>query len=56
MGDQDQRLPAGVEVQQQLADRLAGGGVHRPGRLIGQQHRRIIDPGAADRHPLPFPA
>jgi hypothetical protein len=35
-----------------LADLLPGGGVHRAGRLIGQQHRRAVDQGAGDSHPL----
>ncbi len=33
-----------------------GGGVHRAGRLIGQQHRRVVDQRPGDRHPLPLPA
>ena len=54
--DQDQGLPAGVEVQQQLPERLPVGGIQRPSRLVGQQQGRGVHQGAGDRHPLPFPA
>ena len=56
VGDQDQGLPVGVEVQQQLADRLAVGGVQRTGWFVGQQQGGGVDQGAGDGHPLAFPA
>ena len=54
--DQDQRLPAAVQLEQQPADGLAGGAVQRPGRLVGQQHGRRVDQRPGDGHPLPLPA
>src|SRR5215472_16509127 len=56
VGDQHHALPGGVQVQQQRADLLAGGGVQRPGRLVGQQQFGPVDQCPGDRHPLPLPA
>ncbi len=56
VGDHHERLPGAVELEQQLADLLPGGGVERPGRLVGQQHRRPVDQGPRDRHPLALAA
>ena len=35
---------------------LPGGGVHRAGRPVAQQHLGLVDQRASDGHPLPFPA
>src|SRR5215472_17865278 len=56
VGDQDQRLSRGIQVEQQLADRLPVRPVQRPGRLVGQQQRGPVHQGPRDRHPLPLPA
>ena len=48
--------PDRVEVEQQLADLLAGGGVQRPGRLVGEQQRGPVHQRPGDRHPLPLAA
>jgi hypothetical protein len=56
VGDQHQALPGGVQVLQQRADLLAGGGVQRPGRLVSQQQLGPVDQRTRDRHPLPLPA
>ena len=54
--DDDQRLPLGVEVKEQAADLVAGGGVDRAGRLVGQQQRRPVDQRPGDRDALPLAA
>ena len=48
--------PGRVEVEQQRADLVAGGGVDRAGRLVGEQQRRLVDQRPGDRHPLPLAA
>ena len=55
-GDQDQGLPGRVQVRQQVADLLAGRGVQRPGRLVGQQSAGWLTRAPGDGHPLAFPA
>ena len=44
---------AGVHLRpQQPQHRLAGLGVQRPGRLVGQQQAALADQRPGDRHPL----
>jgi hypothetical protein len=64
------RLPGQVVVVSHHYDRLSGSGefvedvghnltvatIEIAGRLIGQQHRRLIGEGSGDRHPLLFAA
>src|SRR5260221_3366901 len=47
VSDQRQGLPGAVEIPQELADLIAGGGLHHVGRLVGQQHVRGVDQGPA---------
>ncbi len=47
VSDQRQGLPGAVEIPQELADLVAGGGLHHVGRLVGQQHVRGVDQGPA---------
>jgi len=57
MGDQHQRgAAAGVELEQQVADVLAGALVQRAGRLVGEQDARPGDEGTRQRHALLFAA
>jgi len=56
VGDQDEGLPGGVQLEQQLADLLAGRGVERAGRLVGEEQLRPVHQGPCDRDPLPLPA
>ena len=52
VGDQDQpAAPLGGRLQR-VDDQVAGLGVQRAGRLVGQQHPRVADQGPGDRDPL----
>ena len=51
MGDQDDRAAAGDRGEVLLDDRFALG-VERAGRLVEDQHRRVVDEGARDRQAL----
>jgi hypothetical protein len=45
-----------VQVEQQFADGMGVLAVEVPGRLVGQQQRRLLDERARDGHSLPFAA
>lgn len=55
VSDQDQRRAAFlVQIEQQVADALAGVAVEVAGRLVGEQHVRLGGEGAGDGYPLLF--
>ena len=56
VGDQDDRLAAGVELVEDLHDLLAGPGVEVAGRLVGEDDRRAVDQGAGDGDALALSA
>jgi hypothetical protein len=56
VGDEDQRLPGCVELEQHSADLVAGSAVDRAGRLVREQHGGPVDERPGDRHPLPLAA
>jgi hypothetical protein len=47
-----QGQPGAVGLLEQLHDLLRGGGVERPGGLVGQQQPGLGDEGPGDGHPL----
>ena len=55
VGDEQDRLAPGVEPAEQLEDLEAALGVQRPGRLVGQQQRRLVGQGAGDGQALTLP-
>ncbi len=56
VGDEDQRLAGRVQLAQQAADLLAGGGVERPGGLVREQQLGRVDQRPGDRDALPLAA
>ena len=56
VGDQQDRLAAGVQAGEQLEHFLATFGVERAGRLVGQQQRRLVGERPGDREALPLTA
>ena len=55
MGDHDDEPVAG-DLRQQVHDLHRGGGVQRPGGLVGQDDLGVVDQGAGDGHALHLPA
>ena len=45
-----------VQLLKKIHDSFRSGGIQRPGRLVRQQHCRIIHNGSGDGHPLLLPA
>ena len=56
MGDEQDRLPGGVQAPEELEHLVAAFAVERAGRLVGEQQRRLVGQGASDREPLALPA
>ena len=56
VGDDDDRRAGLVELVDQRQDRLPGGLVEVPGRLVGEHDGGPADQGAGDRDPLALPA
>ena len=54
--DHQRALVAAADVDEQFDDLLAGGAVEVAGRLVGQQHRRVVGERAGDRDALLFAA
>ena len=54
--DDQNRVPLGLQFQQQFGDRPGRRAIEIAGRLVGQQQRRLADQRPGDRHPLPFAA
>ena len=52
VGDEDHRVPGGVDILQHGQHLPAGVGVQRAGGLIRQNHRRISRQRPGDGHPL----
>ena len=52
MGHHHNRPPGTVEGIEQVHNVVAGGGVEIAGRLVGQNHMRVVDQSSRDRHPL----
>ena len=46
------RRPAGVDVAQQLEHAARGALIEVAGRLVGEQHRRLVDERPGDRDAL----
>ena len=56
VGDEQDRLAAGVQPSEQLQDFLATFRVERAGRFVGQQQRRLVGQRSGDGQPLALPA
>ena len=56
VGDQDDRHALLVEALEQPDDLGPRPLIQIAGRLIGKQHRGVVDEGPRDRHPLPLAA
>ena len=54
VGDQDHRLPALVELLDDVHHLVAAPAVEGAGRLVGQDHRRTVDQCSGDRRSLPL--
>src|SRR5262249_52844189 len=50
------RVALAMQLREELQNLVAGLGIERPGRLVGEQERRVVGQSARDRDPLPLSA